>query len=247
MANISTSVQASLHLVGIAHSTKHPGAKGLGQLNGGQANAGRAAMDQKAFTGFQVSALKHIGPDREIVFWQGRCLQQAHALGNGQALALRQTHELGVTAAIGQATQGVTQFPARHALAQRHHMARGLQTQNGRCAWRWRIAATSLQAIWAVDTGIGHLDQHLARAGRGHSGLRQRQDIGGATSAVRHVIHQINGHVFKLSVDNIKREMEGRKKLQCQQLVKVVFGHAWAHRACRCALAPHPNVEHLVC
>ena len=147
-------------------------------------------MHQESFPLLQTATLKHIGPDGEVVFRQSRRLQQTEPLGNRQSLPLGDADVLGISATIGQTAYRVAHLPAGHALAQRHHMARGFQTQNGRGTWWRRIAATALQAIGAVHTRISNFHQNLASGWRGHIALGGLQYVGGTATAVVDKAHQ---------------------------------------------------------
>jgi hypothetical protein len=71
---------------------QHRGAHGLGDLDGRDAYAAGAALDQQGFTRLQVGTLKHIAPDREEGLGQRSRLDVAEALRHRQALPTGATH-----------------------------------------------------------------------------------------------------------------------------------------------------------
>ena len=59
------------------------------------------------------------------------------------------------------------------------------------------LVALALDHVGAIDAGVGHADQPLARAGRRHRALGGPEDLGRAAGAMVDVTHLLGdlGHV----------------------------------------------------
>ena len=148
-----------------------------GELDGGRADAARAAMDQEALPGPEVSALEHVGPDREKGLRQGRGLDHAELARDGQALWARGEAEFGIAPASQQGRHLVSDLPTGDVRADRHDLACDLQTRQIAGARRRGIAALALEDVRPVDACRRNPDQHLALAGLRHWALGRDQNV----------------------------------------------------------------------
>ena len=180
MARSAPISQARLALLGRAGGGDHLGAEGLGELDGGGADAAGAAVHQEPFAGRQAPALEHVVPYREEGLGHRARVHHVEACRNGQRDGLLGNAVLGVAAAVDERAHLVAELPARDARADGCHLAGDLEAGQRRVARRRRIEPGALHEVGTVDAGRGHLDQDLAgrRLGRGH-GLRL-QDLGPA-------------------------------------------------------------------
>src|SRR6185437_2664994 len=91
------------------------------ELQGGQADATRAAVHQQSLPGAEPGELDEIGPDREPHLRQSGRLRHAEARRYWQSLTCRSHAEVGVAASRHERTNGLTQLPIPYVRAARRH------------------------------------------------------------------------------------------------------------------------------
>src|SRR5262249_49616536 len=106
------------------------GAVLLRELDRGQPDAARAAVDQRGLAATQAAAIDQVVPDGEERLRQRRRLDQRESLRDGQAPAGRRRAGFGVPAAGGQRADAIADGHALRAVAQRDDGAGDLETDD---------------------------------------------------------------------------------------------------------------------
>ncbi|MNT32705.1 hypothetical protein D3C72_1686010 [compost metagenome] len=181
---VRAGLQAGVRLLLVADGGPDLGAEGARELDGGQADAAGAAVDQEFLAGGQTRAVEYVGPDGEVVLGNGGGGQQVQAARHRQAMAFVGQAVLRVSAARRQRADLVAGLPGTDLGADGHDGARHFQAQVGRGAEWWRVGARALQHVGTVDARIGDLDQYLPPLGRLHVALRDAHAVGRAALAV---------------------------------------------------------------
>jgi hypothetical protein len=150
----------------------------LGELDGGGADAGRAAVDQQRLAGPQAAALEGIVPDREEGFGDRGGFDWREPARQRQGVALVRLAVFGIAAADHQRHDLIAGLPARCAGTERDDFARDLEAGDVGCARGRRVVPLPLHHVRPVDARRLDLHQHLAvgesrqRARLGHEHLR---------------------------------------------------------------------------
>ena len=183
---VGAELEARVALVVAAGRDDDLRAQGLGHLDGRDADAAGAALDQQRLAGLQAGAVEDVAPHREESLRQRRRFDIAHALGNRQALAHRRHAQLRVAATGHQRADAVALLePGRgHGRAVAlDDLAGHFQARDIRGAGRHRVVAGALQHVRAVDAAGGDTDQEFTRARDGRRPFAQTQDVGLAKGA----------------------------------------------------------------
>ena len=152
----------AFRLVAAGHDHLHP--EGLGEHDRHRADAAGAAVDQHALAIAREAALEQVVPHGEQGFGQSGGFGQQHPLGHGQAVLPMHHAIFGIASARGERGDTLPDHLARDFTANRDDLARNFKPEQRRSARRRRIGAGALQAIGAIDPGIGDADQHIIGA-----------------------------------------------------------------------------------
>ena len=141
---------------------EHAAAEGPGQHDGGSADAGRPAVDEKTFARPEGAALEHVRPHGHEGFRQGSRLDERKAGRNRHGVGLGDHAILRVTAARHEGGDLIADGEPRCASAPGDDPAGDFEARRrGRPGGR-RIAAGALQDIGPVDAGGRDLDENFA-------------------------------------------------------------------------------------
>src|SRR6185436_18711632 len=108
---IGADLQAVGGLVGAADGGDHGRAEALAELDRGEADAARAAVEQRGLAWCQMAAIEHVVPDREVVLRKTRRFEQVQRLGNRQAEVGGRRAIFGVAAARRQRAYLIADAP----------------------------------------------------------------------------------------------------------------------------------------
>ncbi len=186
---VGAEIPAEGRLIVAADRGDHLRAERLRVLDRRVADAAGAAVDQDRLARGEPPALEHVVPDRERVLGQARGLEERQPSRRRQAVPGRRDAELGVAAAGRQRAHLVTDAPSGHGRTDRRDGAGDLEPDDRRRSRRRRIVARSLDAVGPVDACVADADQHVARGGSRHGSLGERENVGRARLAHRHVAH----------------------------------------------------------
>ena len=189
---VCTQSQASLAFVIRACRGDHFGAGRFGHLNGRDANATGAALDQKGLARLQTPTVKHIAPHGKKCLGQRSGLDVTQATGHWQTLFYGRHTQLRIAAASHQSAYAVTHSQARlgHGLhIARHHHTGHFKARNVRCTWWHGVIAGALQHVGAVDAAGRHANEQLPCPGhRVRTGARH-QHLGGTVALNFNHVH----------------------------------------------------------
>src|SRR6516225_3306552 len=152
--------------------------EGLGELDRGDADAARAALQQQHLPRLELHSLEDIGPHGGEGLRETACIDKADAYRHRQALHRGGGGVLAVPVTDHQGAHLVADLPLGNPVAGPDHGARAFEARDVRSAgWHW-VAPHALKAIGPVDPGAGDPDQYLSslrlwhRTGRRHQHLR---------------------------------------------------------------------------
>lgn len=146
---------------------EHAAAKGRGDLDGGDADATRAAIHQEGLVLSERAVEEDIAPDRKEGLRQHRRLRPTQAFGRRQTVASRRDRIFGIAAATQKRTDPVPGRPARGIGPGRDDLACDLKArQVGFTGADGMAAIVELVNIMAIDARRPHSDQNLAGSRR---------------------------------------------------------------------------------
>src|SRR5579875_1641902 len=95
-------------------------------------------MHQRSFARFKLSQFEEVRPNGKEGLRQCGRLNSVKPARPGQTLCGRNGAEFGISAAIGQCSHPIADFPSLHACAQFHDLTGHFKPQNRACpGWRW--------------------------------------------------------------------------------------------------------------
>ena len=160
--DVGAEFSASLALLRRTGRDDDARAERFGELDGGGADAGRAAMDQCGFSRREPAALEHVVPDGEEGLGNCRGLDRRKPGRDGQRVAFMRDAIFAIAAANDQRHHLVAIFPARHFRSARDDVAGDLEAGNVSRARRRRVETHALHHVRPIDASGGNLDQNLA-------------------------------------------------------------------------------------
>ena len=155
--------------------------EGVGELDGGGADAARASVDEHALPGTKRPTLKEIGPDSEERFRDGRCSDHVQAIWNRQALSSRDGAVLGVAAARDQRTHTISSPPSSVGGSRDDRSGDFEARDVGRSRGR-RILAEPLHHVGAVDPRGRDVHEHVTGSWQRHRPRYRLEDIRSASA-----------------------------------------------------------------
>ena len=147
------------------------------ELDGGNADAARAAVHEEPLSALQAAALEHVVPHGEEALGDRGRFRHRQAGWHRQAGSLICGAIFRVAAAGDERHHAVALFEAACAGTQRRDRARNLEPGNLGVSLGRGIVALALHEIGAVDARRRHLDEHLPRAGSGDGECNRPQNL----------------------------------------------------------------------
>jgi len=161
----------SLELLLTAGGAEDEAAGGVGQLNGGGADAGRSGVNEDGLAELEIELGEEgvMGSDEDL--WEGGGLDPTERVGDLGDGAFGNEDELCLSAAAGDAHHAAAGFPTQGGGAGGDDLAGEFEAGDiGRGAGRGWVKAAALENIGAVETSGVNANEDLVAAGKGRIG-----------------------------------------------------------------------------
>ena len=149
-----------------------------GDLDGGDADAAAAGVDQDALAGLGAAegADRGVGGEEDLGDRGG--LVPGEGFGDVHRQGLVQRGDLGVAAPAGESVDAVAELEAAHAVAEADHFAGQFEAEDGGTAGQRRVAAEALEDVGAVERGRMHAQQQFLVARNRVGNFRELERVG---------------------------------------------------------------------